>query len=169
MEAASEHLAAFERFERWAVRSARSDLRWQGQLALRETLFAPLRNNHAVAWAEVHWEPDQVLSYREPIPDEQLQLLPIEGAALGRLLVASCAACRPEAQAGDCVVIERPPKQRPARVRVAFCSLARTSELDAPPSSAPQRPRKPRAQTLTQSHRKASAHAAATTATHTAQ
>lgn len=134
MAAAAEYFAAFERFERWAVRSVSSDVRLQGQLALRETLFAPVRYNRAVAWADVHWEPGQALAYRKPIPDEQLPLVPIEAPSLGRVLVATCEACRQEAKSSDCVVIERPAKQRPARVRMAFCKVAPEPQVSAPKS-----------------------------------
>lgn len=143
MTAASEHFAVFERFERWAVRSAGSDIRLQGQLALRETMFAPLRHNRAVAWADVHWEPDQDLAYRTPVPDEQLQLVPIEAPSLGRVLVAPCEACKQEGHSKDCVVIERPPKQRPARVRMAFCKVEREPQASASkPKSPPARGKK---------------------------
>jgi hypothetical protein len=140
MAAASEYFAAFERFERWAVRSVGSDVRLQGQLALRETLFAPLRHNRTVAWADVHWEPGQELAFRTPIPDEQLPLVPIEAPSLGRVLVAACEACKQETKSNDCVVIERPAKQRPARVRMAFCKAAPEPQVSAPKPK-PQTPR----------------------------
>lgn len=144
MAAASEHFAAFERFERWAVRSVSSDIRLQGQLALRETLFAPLRHNRSVAWADVHWQPNQDFAYRTPLPDEQLELVPIEAPSLGRVLVAHCEACQQEGHSKDCVVIERPPKQRPARVRMAFCKVAREPQANAPkPKPAQPRAKKP--------------------------
>jgi hypothetical protein len=133
MASASEHFAAFERFERWAVRSVSSDVRLQGQLALREILFAPLRHNRAVAWADVHWEPNQDLAYKAPIADAELQLVPIEAPTLGRVLVASCAGCNQDGQRDECVVIERPVKQRPARVRMAFCKVEREPQASAPP------------------------------------
>ena len=137
MAAASEQFATFERFERWAVRSVRSDVRLQGQLALRETLFAPLRHNRAVAWADVHWEPNQDLAYRNPIPDAELTLVPIEAPSLGRVLVALCEACKQEGHSRDCVVIERPAKQRPARVRMAFCKVAPEPQVSTPKHKAP--------------------------------
>jgi hypothetical protein len=143
MAAASEHFAAFERFERWAVRSVRSDVRLQGKLALRETLFAPLRHNRVVAWADVHWESDQLLTYRDPIPDAQLTLVPIEAPSLGRVLVAVCEACKQAGQGSECVVIERPERQRPARVRMAFCKVEPEPQVSAPKPRAPAaRPKK---------------------------
>ena len=140
MAAAAQYLAAFERFERWAVRSISSDVRLQGQLALRETLFAPLRHNRAVAWADVHWEPAQDLAYRNPIADDQLPLVPIEAPSLGRVLVAVCEACEQEGHTSDCVVIERPARQRPARVRMAFCKVA--PEPQVTPKQKSPRPKK---------------------------
>lgn|GEM_PF-4420963 len=145
MAAASEYFAAFERFERWAVRSISSDVRLQGQLALRETLFAPLRHNRTVAWADVHWEPGQDLAYRKPIPDEQLPLVPIEAPSLGRVLVATCEACKQDAKSSDCVVIERPAKQRPARVRMAFCKVAPEPQVSAPKPKSPRAKKSPEA------------------------
>lgn len=140
MAAASEYFAAFERFERWAVRSISSDVRLQGPLALRETLFAPLRHNRAVVWADVHWELSQTLAYRKPIPDEQLPLVPIEAPSLGRVLVAVCEACKEAGHSSDCVVIERPARQRPARIRMAFCKVAPEPQVSAPKPK-PQPPR----------------------------
>jgi len=148
MAAASEYFAVFERFERWALRSVSSDIRLQGPLALRETLFAPLRHNRAVAWADVHFELNQELAYRQPIPDAQLPLVPIDAPSLGRVLVAACEACKQEGHTGDCVVIERPERQRPARVRMAFCRVAASPQVSTPKQKAPRSktPREARAQ-----------------------
>ena len=145
MAAASQYFAAFERFERWALRSVSSDVRLQGQLALRETLFAPLRHNRAVAWADVHWEPNQELAYKKPIADEQLPLVPIEAPSLGRVLVAVCEACKQDGHS-DCVVIERPVRQRPARVRIAFCKVAPAPQVSAPKPKAQRVKTRPVAQ-----------------------
>lgn len=120
--AASAHLAAFERFERWAQRSVDSDVRLRGVQALRETLFAPLRRERSVAWAEVLWDGGQALQYRTPLAESALSFVPIEAPALGRVLVAVCEACKQPAQSTDCVVIARPQgERRQARVRMAFC------------------------------------------------
>lgn len=141
IEAASTHLAAFERFERWAQRSIESDVRLRGLQALRETLFAPLRRDRTVAWAEVQSEDGRVLPYRTPLADTVLSFVPIETAALGRVMVAVCAACKQPGQTSDCVVIERPKARRATRVRMAFC------KLEAEPQAIAAEP-KPRARRL---------------------
>jgi hypothetical protein len=136
--AASGHFAAFERFERWALRSVTSDLRMRGLHALRETLFAPLRRARSVAWAEVQWDGGQSLQYRTPLADSALSFVPIEAEALGRVLVAVCEPCKQAGQTSDCVVIARPKEQRSTRVRMAFCK-----PVEEPQASVPKR--KPRA------------------------
>ena len=124
IDAASPHFAAFERFERWAERSVESDVRMRGVQALRETLFAPLRRDRAVAWAEVRPQDGQVLQYRTPLAEAALSFVPIETAALGRVLVA--------VHSNNCVLIERPKDRRAAaRVRMAFCNPASEPQASA--------------------------------------
>jgi hypothetical protein len=129
LQAASGHFVAFERFERWAERSVGSDVRLQGEPALRETVFAPLRRDHDVVWADVQVDTRQVLSYRTPLADAALQFTPIEAPTLGRVQVALCEACADKEQRRECVVIARPAGRWPARVRMAFC---RSTQLQSP-------------------------------------
>lgn len=131
IDAASPHLATFERFERWAQRSIESDVRLRGLQALRETLFAPLRRDRTVVWAEVQATDGRVLPYRTPLADAALSFVPIETPALGRVLVAVCDACKQAAESSGCVVIERPKAKRATRVRMAFCK-----PVDEPQASA---------------------------------
>ena len=131
--AAAGYFAAFERFERWAERSVSSDVRLQGEQALRETVFAPLRRDRDVLWAEVLVDERQVLAYRTPLPDAALKFTPIEAPTLGRVQVALCDAC--DAKQGECVVIARPATRRFARVRMAFCRSSEQQPV-APPEIA---------------------------------
>jgi hypothetical protein len=140
--AASSHFAAFERFERWALRSVSSDVRLHGDGALRETLFAPLRRDREVLWADVQWDSDQVLAYRKPLADAELKFVPIEAPRLGRVMVALCEPCEGAGEGRECVVIERveKKKKRPARVRMAFCEApvlgAEAGSVAKPPVAA---------------------------------
>ena len=130
IDAASTHLATFERFERWAQRSVESDVRMRGVQALHETLFAPLRRDRTVAWAEVQAGDGKVLMYRTPLADAELSFVPIETAALGRVLVAVCEACKQPGQS-ECVVIERAKARRATRVRMGFCKLESEPQVSA--------------------------------------
>ena len=121
-DAAASHFAAFERFERWAERSVSSDVRLQGEQALRETVFAPLRGAREVVWAEVRVDARQVLTYRTPLADVELRFTPIEAPTLGRVQVALCPACASNKAERECVVIARAAGRRHAEVRIAFCS-----------------------------------------------
>ncbi|HET8937312.1 MAG TPA: hypothetical protein VFN67_27910 [Polyangiales bacterium] len=130
IDAASSHLATFERFERWAQRSVESDVRMRGVQALRETLFAPLRRDRSVLWAEVQSEDGRVLPYRTPFAGAELSFVPIETAALGRVLVAVCAECKQPGQSA-CVVIERSKARRATRVRMGFCKVDAEPQVSA--------------------------------------
>jgi hypothetical protein len=133
-DAAASYFAEFERFERWAERSVSSDVRLQGEQALRETVFAPLRGEREVVWADVRVDERQVLAYRSPLADAALRFTPIEAPTLGRVLVALCPQCEgPHEQ--KCVVIARSVGRRSARVRMAFC---RSSQLQAAPPEVAQ-------------------------------
>jgi hypothetical protein len=132
--AASNHFAAYARFERWALRSVDSDVRMDGEAALREMLFAPLRRDHAVAWAEVTSERNLALTYRTPLSDAALRFVPIDAPSLGRVQIATCETCKKQdGTARACVQIERPNEPtRRTHVRMAFC------EPDSVPMSAPK-------------------------------
>jgi hypothetical protein len=137
LDAASSHFVAFERFERWAERSVDSDVRLQGEQALRETVFAPLRRDREVVWADVQVDRRQVLAYRTPLADAALHFTPIEAPTLGRVQVAKCEACADAEHSRDCVVIARPAGRAPARVRMAFCRTAEVPSVARVPSVAP--------------------------------
>jgi hypothetical protein len=110
-DAAALHLAAFARFSSWAERVARSDVGLRGELALRETMFAPLRANRAVVWAEVRPDAGYPLQFPAPLLLDGLHFVSIDGGELGPLRVALSDACRvsgrQHAPSGPCVIIAK--------------------------------------------------------------
>jgi len=111
--AASLHMTTFARFEGWAQRVARSDVALHGDQALHEAMFAPLRGEQSVLWAEVRDDTGKALQFQAPIALEALAFVKIDGAELGALRVAvskDCrAASRPKVVGKPCVVIASAP------------------------------------------------------------
>jgi hypothetical protein len=119
------HYSAFDHFEHWAARTLSSDVRLNGVAALREAVFAPLRRDRSVLWAEIHAEAGPKLQYKKPPSDLSLHFVPIDAPGLGRVEVALCEPCElPKKAKGTCVVIARPSDRARTHVRVAYCSVA---------------------------------------------
>lgn len=135
VEASADHFASFEHFERWTQRTLSSDVALRGAQALREAVFAPLRRDPSVLWAQVLPESGPALRYNDPAPDTgaALRFMHVTAPALGRVHVALCEPCqkqRPE-PAATCVVIARPPRPGRAGVRVAFCNKLTAAQAHA--------------------------------------
>lgn len=125
--AATPHLGAFGRFERWAQRVATSDVRLRGAEALREATFAPLRSDAMVLWADLQSDPKTRSEFARPIQLGTLKFQHLEARELGALKVAVSPDCRPGVR---CVVIEREQDAtHPFGIRIAF-------RLDAPRAQA---------------------------------
>ena len=123
-EAASRFVPTFARFESWSRRTARSDLAFQGEQALRDVMFAPLRGDHRVLWAQVTGDHGQDLQYLKPINVDALDFVTVEGRDLGALRVALSDQC-PHPRATDqlqrCLVMASAASlSEPGAVRMAF-------------------------------------------------
>jgi hypothetical protein len=116
-DAAALHLAAFARFSSWTERVVRSDVGLRGELALRETMFAPLRANRAVVWAEVRADAGYPLQFPAPLLLDGLRFVNIDGGELGALRVALSDDCRVSGRqrgpSGPCVIIAKAPRASP--------------------------------------------------------
>lgn len=125
--AAQTYLPTFVRFAGWAKRAAGSDLALDGDEALKEATFAPLRADRRVLWADVNDDHGQRLTYRTPIAVDSLEFVTLGTSELGNVRVAVSEACRVmshgQATEKPCVVLAS--GSAPHRsVQVAF-------ELDA--------------------------------------
>jgi hypothetical protein len=130
-EAAAPHLPAFKRFATWAERIERSDMSLQGEQALREATFAPLRGNGAVLWAEVSDAEGRALAFHDPIELDALSFVSVDGAELGNLRVAVSKSCRSRTRpATPCVVIAR----RSTGARPERSALVVAFSVEASPS-----------------------------------
>jgi hypothetical protein len=137
-DAAAAHLPTFARFASWSERVVRSDVGLRGELALRETMFAPLRGNRAVVWAEVRAEAGYPLQFPAPLLLEGLHFVNIDGGQLGALRVALSSDCRVsgrrQPEAGPCVVIAKAPRAGgEAPLTMAFRAAASNSQISAGP------------------------------------
>jgi hypothetical protein len=122
-QASATHLETFARLERWAERTAGSDVRLHGKSALTEATFAPFRSDPDVLWAELRTD-QETLAYKQPIASAELHYVPIDAPTVGRLWVALARDCRggqAREVADACVVLARP-DQAPGgnQLRVAF-------------------------------------------------
>jgi hypothetical protein len=143
-EAAGAHLATFARFASWSERVARSDVGLRGELALRETMFAPLRGDRAVVWAEVRGEAGYPLQFPAPLLLEGLHFVNIDGGQLGALRVALSNDCpvsgRRQPEAGPCVVIAKAPSGRAgdeAPLTMAFRAVSSAAASNSQISAGP--------------------------------
>jgi hypothetical protein len=142
-DAAALHFATFARFASWSERVARSDVGLRGELALRETMFAPLRGDRAVVWAEVRGEAGDPLQFPAPLLLDGLHFVNIDGGKLGPLRVALSNNCRVSGRQrlvdGACVVIAKAPSRAvggEAPLTMAFRALraaASNSQISAGP------------------------------------
>ncbi|HEX4354249.1 MAG TPA: hypothetical protein VHZ95_15075 [Polyangiales bacterium] len=142
VDASKRHFAAFARFESWAERVEQSDVALRGEAALRETMFAPVRSDRAVLWAEVRAEAGYPLQFPAPLALDDLTFVNVDGAELGPLRVAVSSDCRvlrrPHATDEPCVVIaKRVQGASEAPLTMAFRLNADSSDTNEGAKSAP--------------------------------
>ena len=132
--AAEAYIPTFVRFAGWARRAAGSDVALQGDEALKEATFAPLRTDRRVLWADVNDEHGQRLTYRTPSAVESLEFVTLDTPELGNVRVAISESCRVvhngHAAQKPCVVLASGSTPRRS-VQVAF-------ELDAAHKALPR-------------------------------